>query len=151
MIKARPLLCAKKGVFVPIFAVLSFLIEPHFLNRSMDLVRSLFSSKDIGPYILPTYRPLSTFLGPFGGAQMPQNSRKKLFSGWFGLFLLQEWAYGFGYGLFFKVRYWAIHPAHLSVFQYFFGTIWGCPNAPKQYKNYFLGVLDPFFIQEWAY
>jgi hypothetical protein len=48
----------------------------------------LFSSLDIGTYIPPTCGPLSTFFGPFGGAQMPQNSTKNLFSGCSGPLLL---------------------------------------------------------------
>jgi hypothetical protein len=48
-------------------------------NGPKDLVRGLFSSLDTGTYIPPTCRPLCTFLGPFGGAQMPQNSIEKSF------------------------------------------------------------------------
>jgi hypothetical protein len=44
-----------------------------YKNGSIDLVMGIFSSIDIRTYILPTCRPLNTFLGPFGGAQMPQN------------------------------------------------------------------------------
>jgi hypothetical protein len=62
-------------------------------RRKNDLVSGLFSSLDIGTKNLPTYRPLHTFMGSFGSAQMPQNSIKKLFSGCFGLFLLKKWAY----------------------------------------------------------
>jgi hypothetical protein len=62
-----------------------------YKNGPIDLVRGLFSSLDVGTYIPPACRPLSTFLSLFGGAQMPQNSKKKLFSG-FGLFLLHKWA-----------------------------------------------------------
>jgi hypothetical protein len=57
------------------------LVAPdHFLKNGLDdMVRGLFSSLNIGTYILPTCKPLSTFLGPFGGAQMPQNSIKIIF------------------------------------------------------------------------
>jgi hypothetical protein len=48
-----------------------------------DMVRGLFSSLNIGTYILPTCGPLCTFLGQFGGAQMPQKLHKKTN---FGLF-----------------------------------------------------------------
>jgi hypothetical protein len=47
------------------------------------LVRGLFSSLDVQTYIPPTSGPLITFLGPFGGAQMPQNSPKKNISSLF--------------------------------------------------------------------
>jgi hypothetical protein len=53
----------------------------HFFckNGPNDLFRGLFSSLDIGTYFPPTYGPLGTFLGPFGGAQTPQNSIKNNF------------------------------------------------------------------------
>jgi hypothetical protein len=40
----------------------------------IDLVRGSFSKLDIGTNILFTSKPLCTFLGPIGGAQMPKNS-----------------------------------------------------------------------------
>jgi hypothetical protein len=70
-----------------------FLVAPDHLflkNRLNDMVSSLFSSLNIGTYMLPTCGPLCTFLGPFGGGQIPQYSTKKLYSGRFVLFLLQE-------------------------------------------------------------
>jgi hypothetical protein len=56
-----------------------------------DLVRGLFLSLDIGTSIPSTFKPLCNFLAPFGGAQMSQQ-HKKLSSGCFGLFLLEQWA-----------------------------------------------------------
>jgi hypothetical protein len=50
-----------------------------YKNGLIDLVRGLFSSLDISTNNLPTCRPLHTFLGPFGGTQIPQNSIKKYF------------------------------------------------------------------------
>jgi hypothetical protein len=61
-----------------------FLVVPDYFlykNGHIYLVRGLFSSLNIGTYISPTCGLLRTFLGPFEGAQMPQNSTKKLFSG----------------------------------------------------------------------
>jgi hypothetical protein len=57
----------------------------HFFlkNGPNGMVRGLFLSLDIGTYILPTCGPMCTFLAPFGGAQMPQNSIKRTI---FGLF-----------------------------------------------------------------
>jgi hypothetical protein len=52
-----------------------------YKNGPNDLVRGLFSSLDVGTYILPICRPLGTFLIPLWGAQMPQNSMKDFF--WF--------------------------------------------------------------------
>jgi hypothetical protein len=45
-----------------------------YKNGSNDLVRGLFSSLDIGTYIPLSCGPLCTILGPFGAAQLPQNS-----------------------------------------------------------------------------
>jgi hypothetical protein len=51
----------------------------HFflMNVPDDMVRGLFSSLNIGTYILPTCGPLCTFSGPFGGAEMSKDSIKK--------------------------------------------------------------------------
>jgi hypothetical protein len=56
----------------------------------IDFVRGLFSSLDIGTYIPLTCGPFCTFLGPFGGAKMPQSSIEKAFSDCSGLFLSQK-------------------------------------------------------------
>jgi hypothetical protein len=61
----------KKNFFLVVFDHFSYMNDP------IDFFRGLFSNLDIRTYILPTFRPLSTHLGPFGGAQMPQNSMKK--------------------------------------------------------------------------
>jgi hypothetical protein len=63
----------KKSIF--------WFVVDHFSykNGPIDLVRSLFSSLDIGIFFPPTCRPLSTYMGPFGGAHMPQNSMKNYF------------------------------------------------------------------------
>jgi hypothetical protein len=54
-----------------------FLVGPvhlFFKNGLNDMVRGLFSSLNIGTYILLTCGPLCTFFCPFGGSQMPQNN-----------------------------------------------------------------------------
>ena len=33
------------------------------------------------------------------------------------------------------VRHQAIHPNYLRAFMYLFGSVWGCPYAPKHYKK----------------
>jgi hypothetical protein len=71
-----------KNVFLFVLDYFSYKNEP------IDLVRGLFSSLDIGTYIPITCWSVCTFLGPFGGAQMPQNRIKRLFSGCFGPLLL---------------------------------------------------------------
>jgi hypothetical protein len=48
-------------------------------NGAIDLVKGLFSSLDIGTNNLPTFMPLCTILGPFGGAQMPKKCIKSYF------------------------------------------------------------------------
>jgi hypothetical protein len=59
-----------------------------YKNGPLDLVMGLFLNLDIGTYIPPTCESMYTFLGPFRGAQMPQNRIKRLFSGFFGPLLL---------------------------------------------------------------
>jgi hypothetical protein len=51
-------------------------------------------------HILPTFRPLCTFLGPFGDAQIPQNSIKKLFLVISDYFLYKNGPYDLVWGLF---------------------------------------------------
>jgi hypothetical protein len=87
-------LCPFRGAQMPHNRMELFLVLDYFFykNGPNDLIRGSFSSLDIETYFLPTYRPSSTFLVSFGGAQMPQNSIKSLFSGCSELFLLQEWA-----------------------------------------------------------
>jgi hypothetical protein len=46
------------------------------MNGSNNLARELFLSLDIGPYLLPTWGPLGTFLGLFGGAQIAHNEKE---------------------------------------------------------------------------
>jgi hypothetical protein len=50
----------------------------------------------------------------------------------------------------FKLRHWDIHPVHLWAFEYLFGFILECPNAPKQHKKLFSGRFGLFLLQEWA-
>jgi hypothetical protein len=45
-----------------------------YKNGPNDLVRGLFSSLDVGIYILPTCGFLCTFFGPFEGAQIPKTA-----------------------------------------------------------------------------
>jgi hypothetical protein len=76
------------GIWVPLWVHLGVLKWPqkgknsiktcflvvldNFCNKNgpNDLVKGLFSSLDIGPYVLPTCRPLGILSGPFGGAKM---------------------------------------------------------------------------------
>jgi hypothetical protein len=64
----------------------------HFFYKNGPIysVRGLFLSLNIRTYIPPTFGLLGTFLGAFGGAQMPQNSTRNLFFGWSGTLILQE-------------------------------------------------------------
>jgi hypothetical protein len=50
-----------------------------YTNGPDDLFRGLFSNLDIKTYILQTCGPSCTFLGPFGGALMPQSNIKWVF------------------------------------------------------------------------
>ena len=57
-----------KNYFLVVSDYFSYNIGP------IDLVRGSFSNLEIGTNILFTCEPLCTFLGPIGGAQMPQKS-----------------------------------------------------------------------------
>jgi hypothetical protein len=86
-------LCPFRGAQRPHNSMKFFLVVLDYFfykNGPNDLVRGSFSSLDMETYFLPTYGPSSTFLVSFGGAQMLQNSIKRLFSGSSELFLLQE-------------------------------------------------------------
>jgi hypothetical protein len=55
-------------------------------------------------------------------------------------------------GLICKLKHWTIHPVHLWASVYLFGSIWGCPNAPKQHKtseNESTSLL--FWPHQWFY
>jgi hypothetical protein len=56
-----------------------FAVLDHFSYQKepIDLVRGLFSNLDTGTYIWSTCGSVCTFLGPFGGAQMPKNRIQK--------------------------------------------------------------------------
>jgi hypothetical protein len=68
------------------------------MNEPNSLVRGLFISLDVGPYLWPIWGPLGFFLGVYGSARMAPKWREKkkqhknLFSGCFGQFLLKEYA-----------------------------------------------------------
>jgi hypothetical protein len=51
-----------------------FLVVLDYFSYKKDSVRGLFSSLDIGKYILPTCGPLVTFLDLFGGAPKEHKS-----------------------------------------------------------------------------
>jgi hypothetical protein len=106
------------------------------------------SSLDIGPYIQPTCGPLYTFLGPFWGAQMPQNSIRKTI---FWLF----WTITptrMGLLIWLRAYFLAKTLGHIScrligICISFWVRI-GVPKCPKTaLKNYFLVVLDHFLYK----
>jgi hypothetical protein len=125
-----------------------FLVVSDYLsykNGSIDLFRGSFSSLDIGKNNLPTCKPLSTILGPFGGAQMPKKCIKSYF-----LVVLDYFSYKNGptvsvRGLFLS----------LDIGTYIPPTCWplstllvhlGVPKCPK--KTYFLVAPDHFFLKD---
>jgi hypothetical protein len=114
-----------------------------YKNGSIDLVRGLFSSYDIGTYILTTCMPLNTFLGPFWGAQMPQNSIKNCF-----LVVLNYFSYKNGPIDLVRGFFSSLDIGTNNLLNWVgFGLFWGCPNAPNSIKNYFL-VLSDYFSYE---
>jgi hypothetical protein len=124
--------CPKTAYRIYFLVVLDYFSNK---NGANDLVRSLFSSLDIGKYIPPTCVLLGIFLGPFGGAQKPQNSMKKtVFCFFFNYFSYKNEPNDSVRGLFFKLRQWDIHLAPCRPLCNF-ASIWGCPNAPKQHRK----------------
>jgi hypothetical protein len=131
-------------------------INTHFLdvldhfsykNGPIDLVRGPFSDLDTGTYIRPTCRPVCTFLGPFGGAQMPQNKIEKYF-----LVVPDHFPYKNGpidsvRSLFSSLdigTYISPTCGPLSTFLVHLGV----PKSPKTaQKNYFLVAPDHFFLK----
>jgi hypothetical protein len=63
-----------------------FLVVSDYFSYKNDLVRGLFTSLDIGTNNLPTFRPLCTFFGLFGGAETPPNIINTHFLGVFDHF-----------------------------------------------------------------
>jgi hypothetical protein len=115
-------------------------VPDHFpyKNGPIDLVRSLFSSQDIGTYIPPTCGPLSTFLVHLGVPKGPKTAQKTYFLVVPDHFFLKDGLNDMVRGLFSSLN---IHPAHLQASGYPFGSIWGCPNAPKLHQKTIFGLF----------
>jgi hypothetical protein len=125
-----------------------FLVSDYFSckNGPIDLVRGWFSSLDIGTYILPTCRPSSTSMGPFGGAKMPQNSINTHFLAVFDHFFSRMgvliWL-----GAHFQERTLKHTSRPLASLCAPFWVQLGMPKCPKTaQKTYFLVALGHFFL-----
>jgi hypothetical protein len=112
-----------------------------YKNGPIDLVRGLFSSLDIGTYIPPTCRPLSTFMGSFGGAQMPLNS--------LNIYLWLFWTFSpkrMGLLIWYGARFQAQTLGHTSSpLAGLCGPFWvhlGMPKCPKQHKKLIFCLLQ---------
>jgi hypothetical protein len=126
-------------------------INTHFLavldhfsykNRPIDLVRYPFSNLDTGTYIRPTWGSVCTFLGPFGGAQMPQNRRKKAIFWLFRTISFTRMGLFIRLGAYFQASILKHTSYSLAgFFEHLFGSVWGCPNAPKQHKNFIFWMV----------
>jgi hypothetical protein len=120
-----------------------FLVIPdHFpyKNGLIDLVWSLFSSLDIGIYIPPTCGPLSTFLVHLGVSKCPKTAQNTYFLVAPDHFFLKDGLNHMVRGLF-SILNIGTHSAHLRASVYFYGSIWGCPNAPKLHNKTIFGLF----------
>jgi hypothetical protein len=122
-----------------------------YKNGPMDLVRGLFSSLDIGTYILPTCGPLCNFLGPLRGPQMPHNSIYTHF-----LAVLHHFSYKNGpidlvrkpfssldAGIYIPTTCMSV-----CTFLCLFG---GAQRPQNRIKKIFSGCSRPFPLQEWVF
>jgi hypothetical protein len=86
-------------------------------------------------YIRPTCGSVCTFLGPFGGAQLPQKRRKKIIFWLFQTISSTRMGLSIRLGAYFQASTLEHTSPHLQAFEHLFGSILGCPNAPKQHKK----------------
>jgi hypothetical protein len=128
----------KKNYFLVVLDYFSY------KNGPIDLVRGLFSGLDIGTNNLSTCRSLNTFLGPFGGAQMPQNSRKNYFLVVSDYFSYKNGPIDLVRGLFSSLDNGTYIPPTCGPVCTFLGTFVGAQFPKQDKKNYFLVVLDHF-------
>ena len=79
---------------------------------------------------------------------MPQNSRKKDIFWYFWTISPTRMGILIWLGAFFQTKTLGHYFVYVQAFVYLFGSIWACPNAPKQP---FFGCFGYFLLQEWAY
>jgi hypothetical protein len=113
------------------------------MNVLIDLVKGLFLSLDIGTYIPPTCEPLCTFLGLFAGAEIPQESIKKIIVWLFWSISPRTMGLMILLGAYF-LAYTLGHTSHpLAGLCVLFWVHLEVPKYRKAAKkNYFLIVLD---------
>jgi hypothetical protein len=112
-----------------------------YKNGPINLVRGLYSSLDIGTNNFPTCMPSSTFLGPFEGAQMPQNSTKSYFLVISDYFSYKNGPMDLVRGLFLSLDIGTYIPPTCSTF---LGSIGGAQMPQTSINTHFLVVLDHF-------
>jgi hypothetical protein len=83
------------------------------------------------PYILPTCRPLSTFLVPFGGAQTPQNSIKKTIFWLFWTISHTRMDILISLGPYYQAKILGHTSRPLVGLSLLFKVHWGVPKCPK--------------------
>jgi hypothetical protein len=121
-----------------------------FKNRPIDLVRCPLSNLDTGTYIWPTCRSVCTFLGPFGRAQMLQNSRKNSFLVVADHFLYKNWPIYLVRGLFSSFNNGTYIPLTCGLLSTFLGPFGGAQMPQNSTKNLFFGWSGPLILQEQA-
>jgi hypothetical protein len=93
---------------------------------------------------MPTCRPLSTILGPFGGAQMPQKCLKIYFLVVSDFFSYKKEPIDLTWGLFLDLDIGTYIPPHLWALCTFLGLIRGAQMPQNRVNTHFLAVLDHF-------
>jgi hypothetical protein len=115
-----------------------------YKNGPIDLARGLFSSLDIGTTNLPTGRPLCTFIGPFGGAQMPQNSMRNYFLVVSDFFSYKNGPIDLVRGLISSLDIETYISLTCGPLHSFLCPFWGAQIPQSSINTYFLAVLDQF-------
>jgi hypothetical protein len=115
-----------------------------YKNGPIDLVRGLYSSLNIGTNNLPTCMPSSTFLGLFGGAQMPQNSIKCYFLVVSNYFSYKNGPNDLVRGLSLSLDIATYIPSTCGPLSTFLGPIGGAQMPQTSINTHFLAVLDHF-------
>jgi hypothetical protein len=103
------------------------------------------SNLDTETYIRPTFRSVCMFLGPFGGAQMPQSRMKKKIFWLFRTISTTRMGLLIRLGAYFQAKT-SRHTSRLLAG--LFGPFGGAQMPQHGTKTYFLVVPDHFFLKD---
>jgi hypothetical protein len=122
-----------------------------YKNGPINFVRELYSSLDIGINNLLTCMPSSTFLGPFGGAQMPQNSIKCYFLVVSDYFSYKNGPIDLVRGLLLSLDIVTYIPLTCGPLSTFLGPIGGAQMPQTSINTHFFCCFGPFLLHVQAY